>query len=68
MFKIQTVIKSIIRIAYLKTFPQALDNTAFIKLKPLVMCLPCPLVLKVVASFYDKIEIITFNLLCYPLD
>ena len=41
MFKTQTLIKSIIKIVYLKTLPQALDNTSLIKAKPLELCLPC---------------------------
>ena len=68
MFKIQAPIKSIVRIVYLKTLPQALDDTSLIKAKPLELCLPCPLVLKVAASFYGKIETITVTLLCFPLD
>ena len=36
---------------YLKSLPQAVDDTSLIKLKPLEVCLPCSLVLKVVASF-----------------
>ena len=66
MFKIQVLITSIVRIAYLKTQPQALDDTSLIKAKPLELCLPCPLVLKVAASLYSKnetIEVTYFTLL-----
>ena len=66
MFKIQALIKSIVRIVYLKTRPQALDSTSFIKLKPLELCLPCPLVLKVAASFYGKIETIAARAVTLP--
>ena len=41
---------------------------SYIKAKPLEISLPCPLVLKVVASSYGKIEAITITLLCYLLD
>ena len=51
-----------------KTLPQALDDTSLIKAKPLELCLPCPLVLKVAASFYGKIETIAVTLLCGLLD
>ena len=68
MFKIQTLIKSIIRILFLKTLPHVLDSTSLIKAKPLEMCLPCPLVQTVVASFYGEIEIIAVSLLCCPFD
>ena len=68
MFKTHTLIKSIITIVYLKTLPQALNNTYLIKVKPLEMCLPCLLVLKVVVNFCGEIEIIAVSLLCYLLD
>ena len=68
MFKIQAPIKSIVRIVYLKILSQALNDTSLIKAKPLELCLPCPLVLKVAANFYGKIETIAVTLLCFPLD
>ena len=51
-----------------KTLPQALNDASLIKAKPLELCLPCLLVLKVVANFCDKIETIAVTLLCCPLD
>ena len=36
---------------YLQSLPQALNNTSFIKVKPLELYLPSPLLLKVAASF-----------------
>ena len=57
MFKIQALIKSIIRVVYLKTLQQSLE------IKPLELCLPSPLVLKVVTSFYGKIKTIAITLL-----
>ena len=68
MFKIQTLIKSIVRILYLKTLPQDPDSTSLIKVQPLEMCLLCLLVQKVVVSFYGEIEIIAVSLLCCLLD
>ena len=61
-------VKSFIRIVYLKTLPQTLDNTSLIKVKPLDLCLPCSLVLKVAASFCGKIEATAVTLLCCLLD
>ena len=52
MFKIQTLIKSIVRNLYLKTLLQALNSTSLIKAKPLEICLPCLLMQKVATSFY----------------
>ena len=66
MFKIQALIKSIVGIVYLKTRSQALDNTTLIKTKPLELCLPCPLVLKVAASYYGKIEAIAVRAVTLP--
>ena len=57
-----------IKILYLKTLPQALDNTSLTKAKPLGICLPCLLMQKVAAGFCDEIEIIAVSLLCCPLD
>ena len=54
-------ITNIVRIVYLKTFPQALDNTSLIKVKPLEMYLACQLVNEMEVSFCDKIEIIIFT-------
>ena len=45
-----------------KTLPQALDNTSRTKAKPLELCLPCPLVLKVAVRFYGKIKTIAITL------
>ena len=39
-----------------------------IKVKPLQMCLSCPLVQIVATSFYDEIEIIVVSLSCCTLD
>ena len=66
MFKIQALIKSIVRIVYLKTRPQALDNISLMKAKPLELYLPCPLVLKVAASFCGKIETISVRAVTLP--
>ena len=66
MFKIQALIKSIVGIVYLKTRSQALDNTSLIKTKPLELCSPRPLVLKVAASFYGKIETIAVRAVTLP--
>ena len=57
IFKLQTLIKFIGEILYLKTLTQALDSTSLIKAKPLEMCLPCLLVQKVGASFNGEIQI-----------
>ena len=57
MFKIQALIKSIIRVVYLKTLQQSLE------IKPLELCLSSPLVLKVVTSFYGKTKTIAITLL-----
>ena len=65
---IQTLIKSIIRILYLKTLPQALHNTSLTKAKPLGICLPCLLMQKVAVGFYGEIEIFAVSLLYCPLD
>ena len=35
MFKTETLTKSIVRIVYLKTLPQAINDTSLIKGKPL---------------------------------
>ena len=61
-FKIQTLIKSIARIVCLNALPQALDNRSLIKMKPLEMCLPCLLVLKVAVGFYGEIETIAVTI------
>ena len=53
---------------YLKTLPQALDNTSLTKAKPLGICLPCPLMQKLAAGFYGEIEIIAISLLYCQLD
>ena len=68
IFKIQTLIKSIIRILCLKTLPQVLDNTSLTKAKTIGICLPCPLMQEVAAGFYGKIEIIAISSPCCPLD
>ena len=52
----------------LRTLTQAFDNTSLIKVKPLKLCLPWPLMLKVVASFCGKIKAIAFTLFCCQLE
>ena len=52
----------------LKTLSKVLNNASLIKIKPLEVCLPLPLVLKVSANFYGEIEIIIFSLHCCLLD
>ena len=39
----------------LKALPETLNNTSLIKAKPLELCVPCLLVLKVAVSFYGEI-------------
>ena len=51
-----------VRILYLKTLPQPLNSTPFIKVKPLELCLACSLVQKKAASFCGKIKIIAVSL------
>ena len=52
----------------LHSLSKVLNNASIIKIKPLEVCLPLPLVLKVSANFYAEIEIIVFSLLCCLLD